>query len=247
MASIQFAAQFLEPEGGFGSPEQKNQALQELYGIIKEATSLTAQDGYLQEVSRHLRVDEAAVRTDYRGFTRQIKNPIPSRNQSENPTSQILTNANLDILSLILLHPSHSETIANRLEPEWVDRRTPHASFLLKLIMEIREGVWSPEDEIPDELLENDQERKLYYQITNTRTALQNFDDPQEKIEECLQAFQKQYLQKQKAQIEQDIAIAQSPPENWDELKSLQSQKNKIRKLLQQLNHPLRTQANKAI
>jgi hypothetical protein len=113
--------------------------------------------------------------------------------------------------------------------------------------MEIREGVWSPEDEIPDELLENDQERKLYYQITNTRTALQNFDDPQEKIEECLQAFQKQYLQKQKAQIEQDIAIAQSPPENWDELKSLQSQKNKIRKLLQQLNHPLRTQANKAI
>ena len=247
MASIQFAAQFLEPEGGFGSPEQKNQALQELYGIIKEATSLTAQDGYLQEVSRHLRVDEAAVRTDYRVFTRQIKNPIPSRNQSENPTSQILTNANLDILSLILLHPSHSETIANRLEPEWVDRRTPNASFLLKLIMEIREGVWSPEDEIPDELLENDQERKLYYQITNTRTALQNFDDPQEKIEECLQAFQKQYLQKQKAQIEQDIAIAQSPPENWDELKSLQSQKNKIRKLLQQLNHPLRTQANKAI
>ncbi len=247
MAAIQFAAKFLQPNGGFASPEQKAQALQEIYNIIKEAPSLTAQDGYLQEISRHLRADEAAVRTDYRGFTRQVKNPIPSRIQSENPTSQILTNANLDILSLILLHPSHSEIIANRLEPEWVDRRTPHASFLLKILMDIREGVWSPDEEIPDELLENEEERKLYYKITNTKTALQNFDDPQDKIEECLQAFQKQYLQKQKAQIEQDIAAAQSPPENWDELKTLQSQKNKIRKLLQQLNQPSRTQATQAI
>ena len=113
--------------------------------------------------------------------------------------------------------------------------------------MDIREGVWSPDEEIPDELLENEEERKLYYKITNTKTALQNFDDPQDKIEECLQAFQKQYLQKQKAQIEQDIAAAQSPPENWDELKTLQSQKNKIRKLLQQLNQPSRTQATQAI
>jgi len=246
LPAIQFACRFLQPPEGFQTPEEKTQALQELYSMIKDSASLTAQDGYLQQISRYLRVDEAATRADYKSFLRQQKNPAKHESQSDTPKSQILTNANLDILSLILLHPNLSEDIANKLEPEWVDRQTPHAALLLKILMEIREGVWTPDEEIPEALLEDEQERKLFYQIKNTKTALERFEDPQTEIDDCLYAFQKQYLLKQKARIEQNITEALAPPENWEQLKELQSQRNEIRKLLKNLKNLTPTQATLA-
>ena len=246
LPAIQFATQFLRPPEGFTSPEQRVQTLNELFSLIRESGSLTAQDGYIQEISRHLRADEAAIRTDYSAYQRKQKNPDNPSTSSQIQGSPILTNANLDILSLILLHPTHSENIAHQLDPEWVDRQTPHATLLLKILMEIREGVWTPEEELPESLLEDDQERNLFYQITNTRTALEQYQDPEAKINECLHAFKRQHLQKKKAHIEQSILAAQSPPENWEELKALQKEKNEIRKLLQNLKKPSQTQATQA-
>jgi len=112
--------------------------------------------------------------------------------------------------------------------------------------MEIREGVWTPDEEIPEALLEDEQERKLFYQIKNTKTALERFEDPQTEIDDCLYAFQKQYLLKQKARIEQNITEALAPPENWEQLKELQSQRNEIRKLLKNLKNLTPTQATLA-
>ncbi len=246
LPAIQFATRYLRPPEGFTSPEQRVQVLNELFGLIRESRSLTAQDGYLQEISRHLQADESAIRTDYSAFQKRQKNKDNPGTPSQLHAPPILTNANLDILSMILLHPKHSENIAHQLDPEWVDKQTPHATLLLKILMEIREGVWTPQDELPDSLLEDEQERNLFYQITNTRTALEQHQDPEAKISECLHAFQKRHLQKKKAHIEQSIFAAQTPPENWEELRALQKENNEIRKLLQNLKKPSKTQATTA-
>ena len=231
LPAMEFAAKFIKPEAGFESPQQRTAALHELFTFIQEAESITSQDGYLAQASRLLGADETAVRRDYATFKKRRRSPGPSDAVSKNHGNGILTNVNFDVLSLILLHPELAEDIAERLDPTWIDPATQHAPFLRKTLVEIREGIWTPGED-PQALTENPEEQNLFYRIT----ALEPQDEPSLKLDECLKAIQRNHLKQQ----EQTIAarMNETSLDERETLHSLQQERNKIRKLIKQLQRP---------
>jgi hypothetical protein len=141
-----------------------------------------------------------------------------------------LTNANFDILCLILLHPEHGEAIAAQLDPEWIDPHAPHSSFLRKVLIEIREGVWVPGDN-PDDLLETEDEQNLFYRISTLKVQR----EPEAKASECLKTVQRQYLKQKEVAITERMSTS---IDQMEELRSLQKERNEIRRLLNQLKQP---------
>ena len=228
LPAMKFAVQFVKPDAGFETPQQRTGALQEMYSLIQEAESITTQDGYLSQISRLLGADETAVRRDYGSFQKRRRSPNRQPTESENNSNGILTNVNFDVLCLILLHPEFAERIAESLDPSWIDPSTQHASLLRKILVEIREGMWIPSDD-PQELTNIQDEQNLCYRIT----ALEPQEEPSIKFHECLKAIQRNHLKQQ----EQHLAdrMNQTPEDDRDALQTIQQERNKIRKLLKQL------------
>ena len=95
---MEFAAKFITPKTGFDTPQQRTIALQDMYSMIQEAESVTTQDGYLSQVSRFIRVDEAALRRDYGQFKKRKRYPNNPNVLPEENDTEILTNVNFDVL-----------------------------------------------------------------------------------------------------------------------------------------------------
>ena len=228
--AMEFASEFLNPEDGFHTPQQKTTGLEELFEMFQEANSITVQDGYLTQASQLLKLDEAAVRRDYATFQKRRTSIEGTQDLSANNNKEILTNANFDILSLILLHPEHGENIAAQLDPEWIDPQAPYSSFLRKVLIEIREGVWMPGDN-PDNLLETEDEQNLYYRISTLKTQR----EPEAKATECLNTVQRQFLKQKEIAITENMSTS---IDQLEKLRSLQKERNEIRRLLNNLKQP---------
>ncbi len=228
--AMEFATEFLNPEDGLHTPQQRTSALEELFELFHEANSITVQDGYLTQASQLLKLDEKAVRRDYATFQKRRTSTITPKGSSENNNNEILTNANFDILCLILLHPELGEAIAAQLDPEWIDPHAPHSSFLRKVLIEIREGVWVPGDN-PDDLLETEDEQNLFYRISTLKAQ----QEPEAKASECLKTVQRQYLKQKEVAITERMSTS---IDQMEKLRSMQKERNEIRRLLNQLKQP---------
>ena len=238
LPAMEFAAKFITPKTGFDTPQQRTIALQDMYSMIQEAESVTTQDGYLSQVSRFLRVDEAALRRDYGQFKKRKRYPNNPNVLPEENDTEILTNVNFDVLSLILLHPELAELIAEKLDPSWIDPATQHASLVRKILVEIREGQWAPGED-PQFLTENTEEQNIIYRII----ALDAHAEPNIKFDACLKTIQKNHLK----QKEQNIIAKMNGMslDEMDSLQSLQEERNKIRDLLRKLQKPARQESQK--
>jgi len=139
-----------------------------MFGSLIEVDSRVALEGYLEELARLLAVAMDALKSDFVKFR---KNQTPAYRQStknkELPsnTPDRLTIVEEDLLFVLLHDDRLASPLAHTLDMSWVDLRPISGRILAKILSEtLAEGSCPTRAQI-EELLEEDEERDLFYRL----------------------------------------------------------------------------------
>ncbi|HAD20974.1 MAG TPA: DNA primase [Opitutae bacterium] len=181
------------------TPLEKRRASDFFFPSLADMESLVMRDSYLNELSRVLEISPQSVKTDFQKF---IKTRRPAYQQKSATTStekisvsgtERLTTAEDDLLYCLLHDVRLGNSLAQVIEPSWLDTKVIAGHILAKLLAEITaDGPLNvPEME---ELLEDDQERFLFQNL-----LYQNSDDETDLVDlanQCISAFVKRSSRK---------------------------------------------------
>jgi len=232
LSGIAFAVSMYLGETKEPTPTQKNTVLEHIFEIVAETDSLVARDEYLAQTIRLMKLEESSARQEFARFVSKKNSPsygtrqtIQSEELSKN-ASQKLTTAEDDLLLFILHHNEVAASLAQAIQPEWLDITSPSGTILAKALAEIREDNGNGLVSL-DEILENDDERNTAYEILSRKPA---HDDPVDIHNACNASLQALFNRFFKAR-ENDIRerFANLNPDGVEQLTELRAELASLR------------------
>ena len=209
------------PDLKTATPKQKESVCQWMFGSLIEVDSRVALEGYLEQLARLLAVAMDALKSDFVKFR---KNRTPAYRQStkdkELPsnTPDRLTIVEEDLLFVLLHDDRLASPLAHTLDMSWVDLRPISGRILAKILSEtLAEGSCPTRAQI-EELLEEDEERDLFY-----RLVIQEIDQSEPGLllrlaRQCVSVLFIRHLKLQEDNIFTQLKKAEDNPQKLKQL-----------------------------
>lgn len=227
---MKFAVNALLSSNKTPSSQEKVAILHQLFEILKKCNSSVIQEEYLLEICHLLNVNRQSIQLDFFEYKKTQKNfskeaAIVEKN--EKSTNEKLTSVEYQLLLIIFNHENIGLSLAHLIDPEWIAVNSLQGKLLLRILTEIREGLWQRTLGI-DYILETDQERNMVYSILSEEFIA---EEPLKMANICLKKLFINFIDEKKNKIDQQIAKIS----NQDEaaLRVLQQEKINLRKLSQ--------------
>jgi hypothetical protein len=241
----------LLPDGRTPDAQEKVRALRQLFESIEKSDSAILETSLLEETARALRVDLGAARAEYqrfkarrRGLSRQPEADEPrgtngpshgpdgapaARQPTENPSGKRqLTDAETDILWLVLRDDELADQIAQIIDLEWLNRETIPGRVLGRVLAAVLEGFGTG-SEVMRDILETDEEWNLVGDLQLREFVV---EIPAFKATEALRRLFRRHIESRLRSIDQKIANLAG---DFSAMRQLQEEKIQLRK---QLRHP---------
>lgn len=230
-STMRFVTRSYFPEGISGiSPAEVERGLHEIYQMIAVCRSEMLCKMYLQEVADLLRLDVTDISRDFENRLkreRRQETPSAAEKQSASTVSKELTSVE-QTLSYILLHFTDlQEIIVKHLEIDWITTNTTDGVVLRKILAEMREGLWSGEDQA-DTLWDNDGERAAFFAV---RSGSFEWEEPLKVVDESIRAIFHTHFTKLLTNVSSQIAQASS--DQTISIEPLFERKIELKKILQ--------------
>ena len=209
------------PDLKTASPKQKESVCQWMFSSLIEVDSRIALEGYLEQLARLLAVPMDALKGDFVKFR---KNRTPAYRQSakekelHSNAPDRLTIVEEDLLFVLLHDDRLASPLAHTLDMSWVDLRPISGQILAKILSEtLAEGSGPTRAQI-EELLENDEERDLFY-----RLVIQEIDQSEPGLllrlaRQCVSVLFLRYLKLQEDKIFTQLKKAEDNPKKLKQL-----------------------------
>ncbi len=215
------------PHLASASPKDKESVCQWMFSSMVEIESRIALEGYIEQLSRLLNVPIDALKADLARFrktrTPAYRQPTYDKELSAKVPDR-LTIVEEDLLFVLLHEDRLASPLAHTLDISWVDSRPVSGRVLAKILSETSaEGSVLSRSQIED-LLEDDQERDLYY-----RLVMQEIDQDEPGLllrlaRQCIHVLFLRHLKKQEDNIFSQLKEVEENPEKLAELsKALRS------------------------
>lgn len=224
---IEFAIKALLPSKGVPSIQEKVQIIEQLFEILNGCTSSIIQEEYLSQISILLKINLQSIQTDFLKYKNKNKsfNKVVNKEKIQRNANEKLTSVEYQLLLIIFNHDNIASSLAHTINPEWISTRSLESKLLLRIINEIREGLW--QKNLPmNALFETDEEQNMIYSILSEELISEN---PLKLANVCLKKLFTNFIETQKQFIDQKINSA----ENENEIREFQQQKINLRKLTQ--------------
>ena len=140
------------------------------FPILAEMESMVMRDSYLGLISNALGIAQQSVKADFQKYVRNRKPAYREETVTEPfqkvvPThTERLTTAEDDLLYCLLHDVRLGNSVAQVIEPSWLDTKVVAGHILAKVLAEIKADGLLEVAEM-EELLENDQERFLFQNL----------------------------------------------------------------------------------
>jgi len=209
------------PDLKTATPKQKESVCQWMFGSLIEVDSRVALEGYLEQLARLLAVPMDALKSDFVKFR---KNRTPAYRQStkdkELPsnTPDRLTIVEEDLLFVLLHDDRLASPLAHTLDMSWVDLRPISGRILAKILSETLAESSCPSRAQIEELLEDDEERDLFY-----RLVIQEIDQSEPGLllrlaRQCVSVLFLRHLKLQEDNIFTQLKNAEDNPQKLKQL-----------------------------
>lgn len=227
---MKFAVSVLLPDNKSSSSPEKVAILQQLFELVKKCNSSVIQEEYLLEICHLLNINRQSIQLDFSKYnniqTNYNKEAIKVE-KNKKTTNEKLTSVEYQLLLIIFNHENIGVSLAHIIDPEWISVNSLPGKLLLRIINEIREGMWQKTREI-DLILETDEERNMAYSILSEEFIP---EEPLKMANICLKKLFINFIDEKKSNIDQQILkIAQQDPAR---IRVLQQEKINLRKLSQ--------------
>ena len=156
--------------GEHPTPQENQMVSDFFFPILAEMESMVMRDSYLGLISNALGIAQQSVKADFQNYVRNRK-PAYREETVTKPFQKVisalterLTTAEDDLLYCLLHDVRLGNSVAQVIEPSWLDTKVIAGHILAKLLAEIKADGLLKVSEM-EELLENDQERFLFQNL----------------------------------------------------------------------------------
>jgi DNA primase len=191
-------------------PRDKAEALRAVFEILAQCDSAVMRADYLAEACRYARVDRTAAERDFSRYLAQQSSrryaapaaPTPETSGPAPIANDKLTTAEEELLMLSFHYENHAPSIAQIVEPQWIDTSTWAGRLLNRCLAAHREGVWPGANHL-DELIETEEERQA---LTNLRSRPFETEDPTQAVNQCIKAIFENYNRRELSKLKHRAA-----------------------------------------
>ena len=222
------------PHPGSASAHEKARCMQVVYEHLALLPSEILREDMLQTAARLARVDSTAAQTDFRHWMRRRQQRTPD-SQNPNPTEagdngpaqvQRLTNAQSELLYLLLQFPHFAVKVSQVVDDEWIDNSNPEGRLLIRLLADAREGLYAQADDI-HALLESPEDNAVCADLQSRDLLI---EEPATSLLECITRIHRKHVKKALDRVNQRILNADR--KNGEDLMLMRDRK----KLYNQMN-----------
>lgn len=227
-SSIELCLAEYLPDDHPPSTHEKTSALRAVFELVNHLSSEVAQEDYIHQAARMLRVDAGAAMKD---FQKNRRAPTRAQTSTDRDPGTIqdplLTQAAWELLWLVLRHPETLIIVSQYIDYEWIKSGSAVDCLLRRILVEHQEGLLEETTQI-EKLIDNVEERQL---LADIHCRELDIEYPEKEVKVCLQRLYRKNLEIRLHELEQDILNADP-----DQQLSLMRERKKI---VQALNQPL--------
>ncbi len=235
MSSIKFLVSQLLNKKSALSAQEKAATMTNIYEVIAASESSIARESYLDELSIVAGFDRHAIGEDFKSFLTKRKfttTPTiwPQKNGKQ-PSSKINSAAS-QLLSVCLLNNTIARSVAEFIDMPFLQQLNCQAGqLLLKILNEVREGMWDGMLSFDNTSLFSDEEKNLAY------TLISEVDEEIDAINVANLCIKKLHIDSVKREINAiDEKFRKISLDEVDTIRTLQNRRMDLRAMLRQ--HP---------
>jgi DNA primase len=198
------------PQPTKASAHEKARCMQVVYEHLTLLPSEILREDMLLAAARLARVDTTAAQTDFHQWLRRNQQRTPSRDE-EAPTpggspsqAQRLTNAQSELLYLLLQFPHFAIKVSQVVDDEWIDITNPEGRLLIRLLADAREGLYAKADDI-HALLESPEDSAVCADLQSRDLRI---DEPASSLLECITRIHRKHVKAALDRVNQRILNA---------------------------------------
>ncbi len=158
---IAFAYNILVPHPGSATVQEKQQALQKIFEIIRQCPSSVMQDDCLRNLSQVGGFERSSLEKDFKG---QAHGATATFAPITKKYAEFLTKVEDELLLLCLSYPDVSKKISHVIDYKWINTDSIEGRVLLRFLNDYREDLWLGIEHI-DQLIENESEHEIIYKL----------------------------------------------------------------------------------
>ena len=233
ISALQFAIDVLLPHPAQATPQEKDRAAKATFALLSNLGSELMRIEYLAQLSRLLRIEEAALSTDFKNYlsAKEFRSnapwrvDAPAKNQPKDKKNSKLTNAEEDLILALFENPDLGESLSQVIDNEWIDDSQASGRILKRILVEVDHGSWRGVNGM-DELLETDKERNYFFEIWSKERLGENLVRG---IEEAVILLYKRYVRLQIKSLDTQIQIDSAHLKNSKKITAIMKQRRDLK------------------
>lgn len=235
MSSIQFLVSQLLNKKSALSAQEKAAIMTNIYEIIAASESSIARESYLDELSMVAGFDRHAIGEDFKSFLTKRKfstmSTILPKSENKQLSSKI-NSATSQLLSVCLLNDTIVQAVAELIDMKFLQELScPAGQLLMKVLNEVREGMWDGMSSFDNTSLFSDEEKNLAY------TLISDVDEESDAVNMANLCIKKLHTDSVKREINIiDEKFRKISLDELDTIRTLQNHRMNLRAMLKQ--HP---------
>lgn len=216
---IPYACRAIAPDAASLTPQSKAKAARDVFAIIQSADSEAAKVEFARQAARELDLDENATLSDFSRFSGKnaVKNEPPPRAQPREASSESapavepnprksVYSVERDLVALCMIDGDLGIQLAQQVEPEWIDTRTPEGELLNFVLNEFLHDMWNGPESLNDQL-ESTELRNLASTIYFDAKLPEN---PERLCNESLKRLVAKFVERKSKELKLEIGRKQS-------------------------------------
>ena len=217
--------------GEHPTPQENQMVSDFFFPILAEMELMVMRDSYLGLISNALGIAQQSVKADFQKYVRNRKPAYREETVTEpfqkviSARTERLTTAEDDLLYCLLHDVRLGNSVAQVIEPSWLDTKVVAGHILAKVLAEIKADGLLKVSEM-EELLENDQERFLFQNLLYQDT--EDEIDLVELANHCISVLFTKHSRKTEKEI---FIVLQNEEPSPDLSEKLRTQLKEIRNL----------------
>jgi DNA primase len=196
------------PDPATATAHEKARCMEAVYEHLSLLSSEILRDDMLLTAARSAKVNPQSAQSDFHQWLRQRK---PARRDDQNsptnenpPSAQRLTNAESELLYLLLSFPHFAVKVSQVVDVNWFDNTYPEGRLLIRLLADAREGLYANADDI-HALIETPEDAAICADLQSRDLLI---DEPANSILECITCIHRKYLKAALEKVNQRILNA---------------------------------------
>ena len=207
------------------SPREKAKVAEFFFPPLTEMESMVMCDSYLNELSVSLQVPSESVKADFQKFRRnrkplyQEKLPSSHKKEKSNKSTERLTTAEDDLLYCLLHDVRLGRSLAQIIDPSWLDTKVVAGRILAKILAEIHADSSLSSNEM-EELLENDDERFVFQNLLFQETDHETQKEILELANHCIAVLFSKYSRRSEKKLLNNLQESNSSTTSMTEIRT---------------------------